>query len=130
LLSANGSCILFIVSVETKFEASHQLLLHDGSKEPLHSHNWVIVADVSSTRLNSIGLVIDFDRLRSMLDDIAAGFDNTSLNENDYFHRNNPSAENVAKYVYEKLIAALPDDVKLQTVTVAEKPGCSAKYRR
>lgn len=121
---------MFTVSVETGFEASHQLLLQDGSKEPLHSHNWTIVADAGSSTLNSIGLVIDFELFRSMLDNITAEFDNVRLNEIDYFRRNNPSAENVAKYVYERLSASLPASVKLEAVTVVEKPGCSANYRK
>ena len=119
---------MFTVSVETHFWAPHQLTLSDGSKEPLHRHNWAVTADVSSSELNSNGLVIDFYRLRAMVDNIVTVFDNAPLEKNDYFQRNNSSAENVAKYIYERLEPKLPGDVKLRAIRVVEEPGCSASY--
>ena len=119
---------MFTVSVETHFWASHQLTLSDGSKEPLHHHNWAVTADVSSDKLNSMGLVMDFCRLKATVDNIVAEFDNIPLDRIDYFRRNNSSAENVAKYVYEKLRTKLPKGVKLQSISVIEEPGCWAKF--
>ncbi len=127
---------MFTVSVETHFWASHQLVLPDGSKESLHNHNWSVTADVSSDKLDSMAVVMDFQKLKAMVDNIVAEFDNTRLNEISYFQQtsassvesNNPSAENVAKYIYEKLRPKLPKGVKLQSIRVAEEPGCSAKF--
>ena len=127
-MSVKWSFILFTVSVETHFWASHQLTLADGSKEPLHRHNWAVTADVSSDKLNSMGLVMDFCRFKAMVDNIVAEFDNIPLDRIDYFQRKNSSAENVAKYIYEKLRAKLPGDVNLQSISVVEEPGCSAKF--
>jgi 6-pyruvoyl-tetrahydropterin synthase len=93
------SFALFTVSVETHFWASHRLTLPDGSKEPLHHH-----------------------------DNIVADFGNSPLEKLDYFQRNNPSAENVAKYIYEKLEPELPKDLKLSHIRVVEQPGCSVKF--
>ncbi|HUS74161.1 MAG TPA: 6-carboxytetrahydropterin synthase [Sedimentisphaerales bacterium] len=119
---------MLTVSVETRFWASHQLTLPDGSKEPLHAHNWSAAADVSSNVLSDMGLVMDFHRLKEMLDNIVAEFDNMALDGIDYFRKNNSSAENVAGYIYEKLQLTLPTDVRLEAVRVAEEPGCSAKF--
>lgn len=119
---------MFTVSVETRFRASHQLVLPDGSKEHAHGHNWLVTADVSSETINPLGVVMDFRQLKAMTDDIVAGFENESLDNLDYFQRNNPSAENVAKYIYEKLEPKLPKGVKLRCVRVEEEPGCSAKF--
>lgn len=119
---------MFTVSVETYFKASHQLVLPDGSKESVHYHNWVVTVDVSSNKLNSMGLVMDFCRLKAMLDNIVAGLDNMSLDKIDYFRRNSSSTEHVARYLYERLQPKLPKDVKLNHVGVIEKPGCSAKF--
>ncbi|MHC4424383.1 MAG: 6-pyruvoyl trahydropterin synthase family protein, partial [Planctomycetota bacterium] len=79
---------MFTISVETCFWASHQLTLPDGSKESLHHHNWVVTADVSSNELNSMGLVMDFHRLKAMVDNIVADFDNIQLEKLDYFRQN------------------------------------------
>ena len=119
---------MLTVSVETHFWASHQLTLPDGSKEPLHSHNFSVTADVGSDMLSNMGLVMDFRRLKAMLDNIVAEFDNVTLDSIDYFGQNNSTAENVAKYIYEKLRPGLPKDVKLEAVSVAEGPGCLAKF--
>jgi len=137
---------MFTISVETHFRASHQLALppvegehsprcrsaSKGSRsagvEPEHYHNWSVTADVSSNKLDSRGVVMDFHKLKAAVDNIVAELDNTALNRTDYFRQNSPSAENVAKYIYEKLLIELPEGVKLQNVRVVEEPGCSAKF--
>jgi 6-pyruvoyltetrahydropterin/6-carboxytetrahydropterin synthase len=120
--------VLFTVSVKTHFQSLHRLVLPDGLKERLHSHNWSVIADVSSDRLNNMGLVMDFRRLKTMIDNIVAGFDGLPLDSIDYFQQNNSSAENLAKYIYEKLEPKLPKGVKLNHVRIVEEPDCSAKF--
>lgn len=122
--------VMFTVSIETRFRASHSIALPDGSQEPQHEHDWAIVAEVGSERLNDAGVVMDFARLRSILSEVATKLDNISLGELDYFQSRNPSAENVAMYVYEKIEPKLPDDVRLEFVRVGEQVGCWAKYRK
>ncbi len=124
----NRSFALFTVSVETYFWASHQLTLPTGSKEPLHHHNWSVTADVGSDKLDSMGFFIDFHSLKAVLDNIVDELGNCSLNKIDYFRRNGSSAENIAKYIYEKLQTKLPKDVNLNYIKVDEEPGCSAKF--
>lgn len=121
---------MFTISVETQFVASHQLVLPDGSKEPLHRHEWVVGADVSSGRLDSMGLVMDFQRLKAMVDKTIGEFADGVLDEFDYFQRNGSSAEMIAKYVYDKLEPKLPKGVKLNYIRVVEEPGCSAKFSK
>ena len=119
---------MYTISVETHFWALHQLRLADGSNEPTHGHNWAVTAQVSAKRLDSMGLAIDFGRIRVLLNRIIAQLHNESLEKLDYFRRNNPSAENVAKYVFDQLRPQLPKYLKLDFVQVAEHPGCAAKY--
>ena len=119
---------MFTISVERHFRASHQLTLPDGSKEPVHHHDWVVTASLSSEKLNNMGIVMDFQVLKAMIDKTVSGFDNKALEEFDYFQRNNPSAENVAKYIYDKLLIELPNGVKLQNIRIVEEPGCSVKF--
>ncbi len=119
---------MFTISVETYFWASHQLLLPEGSKEPVHHHNWLVTADVGSDKLNSMAVVMDFQELKAMVDNIAANFNNKALDETGYFQQNYPSAENVAKYIYDKLRTQLPEGVRVRNVRVVEEQGCSAKF--
>ena len=77
-----------------------------------------------------MGFVMDFQKLKEMVDNIVAVFDNINLESIDYFQPNSSSAENVAKYVYERLEPKLPKGVKLNHVKVIEELGCSAKYSK
>jgi 6-pyruvoyltetrahydropterin/6-carboxytetrahydropterin synthase len=119
---------MFLISVETHFNASHQLVLPDGSKEPVHNHDWKVTANVSSDKLNNMGIVMNFQKLKAMVNEAVAEFDNSAMETIEYFQRNNPSAENVAKYIYEKLYNKLPKGVKLRKISVIEEPGCFAEF--
>lgn len=119
---------MFNICVESNFEASHQLVLQDGSKEALHRHDWQVSVEVSGEQLNSIGLVMDFHRLKELVEAIVAGFDGVRLEDTKPFQQNNSSAENVSKYIYEMLEPKLPGGVRLEGVKVVEEPGCWAKF--
>jgi 6-pyruvoyltetrahydropterin/6-carboxytetrahydropterin synthase len=121
---------MFTVSVENRFRASHRLPSQDGSSEPVHEHDWLVTANVCNENLNDSGFVIDFRRLKAMLSDIVAKLDKMQLQKIIYFQRNNPSAENVAKYVYNKLEARLPKGLILKSIRVVEQPGYYAEYAR
>jgi len=119
---------LFKVTVQTSFWASHQFTLPDGKKEPLHSHNWKVTAEVSGDKLNHSGLLIDFDKLKELIDNITEHFTNQQLENNEYFRTSNPSAEMIAKYIFENLQPQLPEQVMLDCIIVTEEQGCSGKF--
>lgn len=73
---------------------------------------------------------MDFNRLKTVLDNVLAGFDDKQLNDNPYFRKNNPSAENVARYVFEEIEHKLPGGVRLESVKVVEEPGCVAEFHK
>ncbi len=119
---------MFSVSVETGFKASHQLRLADGSKEALHKHHWQVKVVVCRENLNRLGLVMDFNQLKASVNEAVVPLVDIRLSELDYFQANNPSAEAVAKYIYEKLEQKIPAGAKLKSVSVVEEPGCTAKF--
>jgi 6-pyruvoyltetrahydropterin/6-carboxytetrahydropterin synthase len=119
---------MFTVSIESNFTASHQLTLPDGLHEPVHNHEWSVTAEVASEKLNDIAVVMNFRELKALVDNIIGEFDNHDLNKFSYFQQNNPSAENVARYIYDKLLTQLPEDVEIRSIKVTEEPGCSAKF--
>ena len=121
---------MFEISVETHFYAGHELRLPDGKLEPSHNHDWIVTANVSSESLNNMGIVMNFHKLREILENITAKFNSESLNNMDFFQKINPSAENVAKFIYEKLEIELPENVKLEYVSVVEEPLCTAIFRK
>ena len=121
---------MFTIRVETHFQASHSLRLPGGTSEPVHDHDWQVTAAVSRSKVNSMGLVMDFEKLKAMLDDVVSDLDHVDLGTISALRRNNSSAENVAKYIYERLLVKLPDSVQLRSVRVVEKPGCLAEFSR
>ena len=66
--------MLYEVITERHFQASHQLTMPDGSKEPVHDHDWVVTVNLSSEKLNNMGVVMDFRVLKAMIDKTIAGF--------------------------------------------------------
>jgi 6-pyruvoyltetrahydropterin/6-carboxytetrahydropterin synthase len=121
---------LFTISVQTSFWASHQLKLPSGQREKIHSHNWLVQALVSADQLNKMGLVFDFNRLKSILTSITDTLTDSRPEDNPYFQQNNSSAEMLAQYIYESLEKKLPDGVSLDSVTVTEEPDCSACFKK
>lgn len=119
---------MFTITVENYFWAPHQLTMGDGSKEAVHSHNWAVTAAVAADNLDQMQTVMDFHQLKAMLSGTIGPLENQGLAKNKYFHENNPSAENVARYVYENLEPKLPDRVRLVSISVVEHPGCKATY--
>ena len=121
---------MFTINVGTSFYASHQLTLPDGSKEKLHKHNWQVSVQIQNPQLNKMGLVMDFNRLKAKLENVVSDFNAVQMEEIDYFKKNNSSAENVAKYIYQKLEKKITDQLKLNYVQVTEEPGFSAKFMK
>lgn len=119
---------MFTVSVEMSFQAAHQLALPDGTNEQTHTHNWPVTAKVAAAELDNMGVVMDFHELRAQLQAIIAPLENSQLDKLDCFRQKNPSAENVAKYIYEKIKTKLPQAVSIKSIKVGEEQGCWAEY--
>src|SRR6185436_17691494 len=115
----------FEITITRDFSASHQLRLYDGSLEPLHGHNWHVVVTVAASKLDSIGVVMDFHELQRLLDAVIAPMHNRHLNDLAAFASVNPSAENVASHIAEML--RVPAGVRLGSVEVWETVDCRAR---
>lgn len=116
------------VSVETTFAASHQLRGYRGDIEPLHGHNFRVEAFVSTEVLAELGVVIDFVELEATLREIVSPYDHRHLNEIPPFDRDNPTTENLARFVFEALEKRLPSGTTLRRVRVWEAPTYSASF--
>ena len=117
----------FEISTTRHFSAAHQLVLYDGSLEPVHGHNWKVKITVSAPTLDAMGVVMDFHELERLADELIVPMHNRHLNDLETFARLNPSAENVALYIGRSL--PLPVPIELVCVEVWETDGNSAVYR-
>jgi len=119
---------MYEVCVRRHFDAAHALRGYQGRCENLHGHRYEVVACVEGDALNETGLALDFTEFKRVLDRILERFDHTNLNETPPFDQINPSAENIARTIYQALREALPA-VRLAYVQAYESPDAWATYR-
>ena len=125
---------MYEIKVITGFSSAHALRGYNGKCENIHGHNWQVEATVFSESVNEIGISIDFKELKQYVNKIMEYFDHKFINELPYFEKLNPSAENIAKYIYEELERALRSKwegtVGIRKVNVYETPSSMASYYR
>ena len=116
---------MYSVRVEVGFSSAHNLRGYKGKCEDLHGHNWRVEIVVKSLGLDNIGMVLDFKFLKKKLNVVLEEMDHKYLNKLVYFKKINPTSENIAKYIYNKLKIRIP---LLSSVTVWENSTSSATY--
>ena len=122
---------MYELSVKSEFEAAHFIKNYPGKCARLHGHNWVIEAVAQGSQLNELGILIDFKIFKSELNKILDELDHQFLNELQMFATKNPTAENIAKEIFDKLSAAeiFTGTTKLTAVKVYESPKSCVTYR-
>ena len=120
---------MYEVTVRTGFSAAHQLRYYDGKYENLHGHNWTATVTVETKELNEIGVGVDFVSLKKNVDETLSCLDYKNINEVPPFDSKNPSAENIARWLFDELTAQINNDnVRLKRVEVKEFDDCGATY--
>lgn len=117
---------MYRVIVESHFSATHHLRLHDGSEEPSHGHDWIVRVTFARSRLDELGMVIDFAQARSFLDQVLSRLQYRDLHEPGLLDGHNPTAEVVAEWISRRMVQLGARD--LEQVEVTEAPGCVAIY--
>ena len=115
---------MFTIKKEFSFSASHQLqgLPDNHPCSRLHGHNYKVIVELRSEKLDEIGFVQDYRELDLIKEFIDRELDHRHLNE---IFPYNPTAENLAKNLctYFKL-----KFTKVFAVTVKETDKTEARY--
>ncbi len=124
----------------------HRVVNHESKCRHLHGHNYRIHFHCSSPELDDVGRVIDFGVIKEKL---------CMWTENNWDHKMliwekdpllpallqldpasivvvpfNPTAENMAKYLVEKVgVEQLPKNILLHKVSIEETMKCRAEYK-
>lgn len=117
---------MFTVRVETGFSAAHFLSGYRGKCENLHGHNYRVRAYARGADLDESGMLLDFGLLKKALREVCETLDHGLLNDNPAF-LDSPSAERIARHIFDSLTAALPGAC-LQAVEVFESDTSMARY--
>lgn len=130
---------LWQLCVRVEFSAAHALRHYQGKCEALHGHNYMAEMCVQGQTLSSdTELMLDFSILKALLREAVATLDHCVINEKPPFDSINPSAENLARYLWRAVepklaarLAASPTapPVHLYSMSVSEKSAQTATYR-
>lgn len=103
-----------IITKIFRFEAAHKLVEYDGPCSKLHGHTYVLHVRVMGN-INSSGFVMDFKDLKTVVNSEVISFlDHSYLND----LIGQPSAENIALWIMERLKGKLP----LHEIVLFETP--------
>jgi 6-pyruvoyltetrahydropterin/6-carboxytetrahydropterin synthase len=99
---------MYTVRIEDGFAAAHFLTRYHGKCERLHGHNYKVFITAAGRELDEGGMLLDFGILKSALRTVTTELDHSSLNDHPAFADGCPSAERIARFIYEKMHAQLP----------------------
>ena len=110
------------------FDAAHHLPDYKGKCANVHGHSWTLEVVVEGKVNEKTGMLIDFGLLKSLVQ-------NNVLEKLDHHDLNtiipNPTAENIAVYVFKHLkdlLSLTESDIKLTEVSIWEQPTSKVTY--
>ena len=129
------------VSRKAHFNAAHRLYRKDWSDEKnnsvfgkcsnphFHGHNYELIVHVTGNIDPETGYVMDMKNLKNLIkSEVEDYLDHKNLNlDIDDFKNLNPSAENIAVLIYNRLIKYFDDSFKLK-ITLYETPRNFVEY--
>ena len=120
---------MYEVTIRKSFSAAHLLKEIGGKCEALHGHNFIVEVSVTAESLNEEGLLIDFRVVKRWTEEVLDQLDHKYLNELEYFRNMNPSSEQIARFVYERIgEKARQANVSPLRVTVWESENSCVSY--
>jgi 6-pyruvoyltetrahydropterin/6-carboxytetrahydropterin synthase len=132
---------MYRVTREIRFCYGHRLLHYDGKCKHLHGHNGRAVISLQAAQLDPLGMVMDFSQIKEV---VTGWIDQTLdhkmiLHEDDpvlpflrqlgepvYIMQVNPTAENIARLIYDY---AIGQGFPVIEVQLWETDHCYATYR-
>jgi len=122
---------MFHLTITTDFAAAHSLRDYPGDCANMHGHNWLLEISVASEVLNESGMVIDFRTIKSITKTVVNRLDHKYINDVVPFDKLNPTAENLAKYLFDEIDLLITDEnINMSKVVVWETPRACAIYTK
>lgn len=120
---------VYTLKVLTDFGSAHSLRHYPGDCARLHGHNWKVEVEVVSHMLNELGIAIDFKAVKQAARDVCGELDHRYLNEIPPFDTLNPTAENIAGYLYQRIGEKLNSEhVQVYAITLWETDNACVRY--
>jgi 6-pyruvoyltetrahydropterin/6-carboxytetrahydropterin synthase len=120
----------YTVKVTNYFCGAHRLRNYQGiCEQEVHGHNYQLTTAFTATELDDCGMVIDFTVARPIIDEVIKQVDHKYFNDVPPFDVLNPTAENLAAWLYKTLSARLNSArVRIAAVTLQETAHDAVHY--
>lgn len=120
---------MYEVEIIANFSAAHRLRNYRGKCEHLHGHNYRVHVTARAVSIGEDGMVMDFGDLKKATNLVLERFDHSYLNEITPFDQIEPSAENIAAFLFDQIGRQLSDKSEtLWSVSVWESDTSRATF--
>ena len=119
----------YTLTVVSDFAAAHSLRDYPCDCSQLHGHNWKVELEATATSLDEMGMAIDFKKMKNAANEVGDEMDHRYLNDLEPFTKINPTAENIAAYMYREISSRLNSEtIKVSAVTLWETDRACVRY--
>jgi len=123
---------MYEVTVQDTFSSGHYLRDYYGKCENPHGHNYRVLMTLIGEQLEPNGLLLDFKLLKRLLQPTIQYLDHNMINDLEPFTTLNPSAENLARYFFDRVSGQLLEmtggRVRVKDCTIWETDTSFARY--
>ncbi|MCI0504965.1 MAG: 6-carboxytetrahydropterin synthase QueD [Gammaproteobacteria bacterium] len=121
--------VSYKLKIVTDFASAHTLRDYPGACSRMHGHNWKVEVEVLATALDKTGMGIDFKEIKKATKQVTSELDHRYLNEIKPFDEINPTAENIAAYIFKGVSELINNGrVRITTVTLWETERACVTY--
>jgi len=121
--------VSYQLKVVTEFASAHTLRGYPGACSRMHGHNWKVELEAIATSLDEVGMGIDFKKMKNAANEVGDEMDHRYLNELKPFTEINPTAENIAAYMYHEISKRLNNEsITVSAVTLWETDRACVRY--
>lgn len=120
---------VYNLKIITDFASAHTLRDYPGACARMHGHNWKVELEVAATQLDTMGIGLDFKTMKCETNTVCDELDHRYLNDIKPFDEINPTAENIAAYLYRRLSEKLNSEhIKVKAITLWETERACVRY--
>ena len=113
----------------TEFASAHTLRDYPGACSRMHGHNWKVELEAIATSLDEMGMGVDFKKMKNAANEVGDKLDHRYLNDIEPFTTINPTAENIAAYMFQEISSRLNStSIKVHAVTLWETDRACVRY--
>ena len=121
---------MYTLTTMVEFSSAHTFVGHSGPCKKMHGHNWKVEVEITGEKLDKIGMVVDFKEIRKATDLVVDELDHEFLNNLETFSEDNPTAENIARYIFTKLSEEFSNkNVKVNSIKLWETDKSAVSYK-